>query len=87
MCVCVCVCVCVCLSVHARARAKRLKNVEYDLDIWEMAKIFGKWLRYIGHGLSCLVFDVTVTIHSKQEKRCCTHVKDFTLLFPFVPHI
>ena len=21
-----------------------------DLEIWEMAKIFGKWLRYIGHG-------------------------------------
>ena len=26
---------------------KRIKNVEYDLEIWEMAKIFGKWLRYI----------------------------------------
>ena len=23
-----------------------------DLDIWEMAKIFGKWLRYMTHGLS-----------------------------------
>ena len=31
---------------------KRLKNVENDLEIWEMAKIFGKWLRYMGHGLS-----------------------------------
>ena len=31
---------------------KRLKNVEYDLEISEMAKIFGKWLRYMGHGLS-----------------------------------
>ena len=30
---------------------KRLKNVENDLEIWEMAKIFGKWLRYMGHGL------------------------------------
>ena len=29
-----------------------LKNVENDLEICEMAKIFGKWLRYIGHGLS-----------------------------------
>ena len=25
-----------------------------DLEIWEMAKIFGKWLRYIVHGLSIL---------------------------------
>ena len=31
---------------------KRLKNVENDLEIWEMEKIFGKWLRYMGHGLS-----------------------------------
>ena len=31
---------------------KRLKNVENDLEILEMAKIFGKWLRCIGHGLS-----------------------------------
>ena len=31
---------------------KRLKNVKYDLEIWEMAKIIGKWLRYMGHGLS-----------------------------------
>ena len=25
-----------------------------DLEIWEMAKVFGKWLRYMGHGLSIL---------------------------------
>ena len=31
---------------------KRLKNVENDSEIYEMAKIFGKWLRYMGHGLS-----------------------------------
>ena len=31
---------------------KRLQNVEYDLEIWEMAKIFGKWFRCIGHILS-----------------------------------
>ena len=31
---------------------KRRKNVENDLEIFEMAKIFGKWLRYMGHGLS-----------------------------------
>ena len=24
---------------------KLLKNVETDLEIWEMATIFGKWLR------------------------------------------
>ena len=29
---------------------KRLKTVENNLEIWEMAKIFGKWLRYMGHG-------------------------------------
>ena len=27
-------------------------NMENDLEIWEMAKIFGKWLRYMGHFLS-----------------------------------
>ena len=32
----------------------RLKYVGNDLEIWEMAKIFRKWLRYIGHGLSML---------------------------------
>ena len=31
---------------------KRLKNVENDLEIWEMAKMFGKWLRYMGQSLS-----------------------------------
>ena len=31
---------------------KRLKNVENDIEIWEMAKIFGKLLRFMGHGLS-----------------------------------
>ena len=31
---------------------KLLKNVESELEIWEMAKIFGKWLRYMGHVLS-----------------------------------
>ena len=31
---------------------KRLENVENDFEIWELVKIFGKWLRSIGHGLS-----------------------------------
>ena len=31
---------------------KRLKNVKNDLEIWEVAIMFGKWLRYMGHGLS-----------------------------------
>ena len=31
---------------------KRLKNVKTDSEIWEMAKIFGKWLRYMGHGFT-----------------------------------
>ena len=31
---------------------KRFKNVENDLEIWEMDKIFGKWLRYFGRGFS-----------------------------------
>ena len=26
--------------------------MENDSEIWEMAKIFGKWHRYMGHGLS-----------------------------------
>ena len=32
--------------------AQLLKNLENDLEIWKMAKIFGKWLRCMGHGLS-----------------------------------
>ena len=32
----------------------RLKYVGKVLEIWEMAKIFGKWLRYMGHDLSIL---------------------------------
>ena len=32
--------------------ANALINWENDLKIWEMAKIFGKLLRYMGHGLS-----------------------------------
>ena len=31
---------------------KRLKNVENDLEIFKIPKTLGKWLRYIGHGLS-----------------------------------
>ena len=31
---------------------KRLKNGKNDLEIWEIPKIIGKWLRYMGHGLS-----------------------------------
>ena len=27
-------------------------NVENDSEIWEISKIFGKWLRYMGQGLS-----------------------------------
>ena len=30
---------------------KRLKYVLNDLEIWDIAKIFGKWLRYMVHGL------------------------------------
>ena len=31
---------------------KRLKYVENDLEIWDMAKIFLKWFRYMGNDLS-----------------------------------
>ena len=31
---------------------KRLTNLENDLEIWEIAKIFRKWLRYMRHGFS-----------------------------------
>ena len=36
----------------AKAFDKLLKNVGNNLKIFEMAKIFGKWLRYIVHSLS-----------------------------------
>ena len=29
---------------------KRFNLLRNDLEIWEIAKIFGKWLRYMGHG-------------------------------------
>ena len=32
----------------------------------------------------CFVFDVTFMLHTKQEKRCSAHIKDFTLLFPMI---
>ena len=31
---------------------KGLKYVGNDLENFEMAEIIGKWLRYMGHGLS-----------------------------------
>ena len=31
---------------------KRLNQFRIDLEVWEIAKIFGKWHRYMGHGLS-----------------------------------
>ena len=31
---------------------KRLKYMGNDLEIWEMAKIFTKWLRYMVQALS-----------------------------------
>ena len=31
---------------------KRLKNVGNDEDMWDMAKICGKWLRYLTNGLN-----------------------------------
>ena len=33
-------------------RGKQLEYVGNGLEIWEMAKIFAKWLRYMGHGFS-----------------------------------
>ena len=29
-----------------------LKKMENNLEIWEIAKVFVKWLRSMGHGLS-----------------------------------
>ena len=36
----------------ALAFDNRLKYVGNVLEIWKMAEIFGKWLRYMGHDLS-----------------------------------
>ena len=33
---------------------KRTKYMGNDVDIWEMAQIFLKWLRYLGHSSSIL---------------------------------
>ena len=30
---------------------KRLKYVGNDVDMWEMARICGKWLKYLTNGL------------------------------------
>ena len=31
---------------------KRLKCVRNDVDLWEMAKTYGKCLKYVGNGLT-----------------------------------
>ena len=31
---------------------KRKKYVGNDLDLWEMGKIYGKWLKYLTNGLT-----------------------------------
>ena len=36
----------------ALAFDKRLKYVRNDLEIWEISKMLGKWLRYMAHGSS-----------------------------------
>ena len=36
-------------DLEIREMVKYLRN---GFEIWEMAKMFEKWLRYIGHGLS-----------------------------------
>ena len=30
----------------------RLKDVGNDVDLWEMAKIYGKWIKYLTNGLN-----------------------------------
>ena len=37
----------------------RLKYVGNDLDLWEIAKIYGKWLKYLTNGLS--IWELTNT--------------------------
>ena len=39
-------------SERESGQDKLLKNDKNDLEIWEMATIFGKWLRYMLHVLS-----------------------------------
>ena len=31
---------------------KRLKYVGNDVGLWEMAKIYGKWVKYLTNGLT-----------------------------------
>ena len=31
---------------------KRLKYVRNDVDLWEIAQIYGKWLKYLINGLN-----------------------------------
>ena len=42
--------------------------MDNDLEIWEMTKIFGKWLRYMGHGFSS----------SEVDLLCWKWLKNFT---------
>ena len=36
---------------------------------------------------NCIVYNVTLTIHTKQEKRCSAHLNHFSLVFSLIPHI
>ena len=36
----------------AKVFEKRLKYVGNDVDLWEMAQIYGKWLKYLTKGLN-----------------------------------
>ena len=36
----------------AQVFEKRLNYVGYDVDLWEVSKMYGKWLKYLTNGLN-----------------------------------
>ena len=43
----------------------RQKYVRNDVDLWEMAKIYGNWLKYLTNGLN--IWELTLRFYEMTE--------------------
>ena len=50
--------------------------MENDLEMWEMAKIFGKWLRRMAHGLSISENGFTMLEMAKEFDKRLKYVRN-----------
>ena len=55
--------------------------MENDLEIWEMAKIYGKWLRCMGHGLSILRISLTIFEMAEEFDKGLKYVRNDVYLW------